>query len=158
MLLTQWGSPCATARVQSYPGSSTLAKIAPELPISEADSEVGRIAALSTPDCVKHSMLLLVLGAMWLVEHTQHRKYVAYCHPKLVPLYGLVGAEDTGLRIDVEGRPTPYCVLLGDYIACVERGLTQLAHAGFSHQEAVASVRWKYGSFTDTNIAESIIG
>lgn len=157
MLLTQRGIPSATARAQSYPGSGTLAEIAPELPIFGADSEVGRIAALSTPDGLKHSLLLLVLGAMWLVEYTQHQRYVAYCHPKLLPLYRLVGAVETGLTVEVDGRPTRYCVLLGDYTACVEGGLMQLAGAGFSKQEAVASVRWKDGRASDNNrVTESV--
>jgi hypothetical protein len=156
MLLTQRGTPCATARAQSYPGSGKLAEIAPELSTFGADSEVGRIAALSAADGLRHSVLLLVLGAMWLVEHTGHRRYVAYCHPKLVPLYQLVGATDAGLTIEVDGRPG-YRVVLGDYSACVENGLRQLVHAGFSQQEAVASVRWRGGRSSDNyGVTESV--
>ena len=146
MLLTRRGIPCATARAQSYPGSGLLPEIAPELPDFGADSEVGRIAALSTGECVKHSVLLLTLGAMWLTEHTEHRRYVAYCHPKLVPLYQLLGAADTGMAVDVEGRPTPYSIVVGDYSAAVGCGLTQLHRAGVSFDDAVAAIRWKYGS------------
>lgn len=157
MLLTQSGNPCATARVQSYPGSGMLPEIAPELPIFGADSEVGRIAALSTEECLKNSLLLLTLGAMWLVEHTEHRRYVAYCHPKLVPLYHLVGAVETGLTVEVERRPTRYCVVVGDHIAAVERGLTQLDQAAFSVDDATAAVRWKFGRTEDSRyLTESV--
>jgi hypothetical protein len=149
LLLRQQGRPCASGRVQSYPATGTLAEIAPGLPDFGADSEIGRIAALRSADCVAYSLLLLVLGAMWLLTHTQHRRYIAYCHPKLLPLYELVGARDTGMSIEVEGRSHPYCVLLGMYESCVESGLAQLRDAGFSEWEAVAAVRCNYGNFSD---------
>jgi hypothetical protein len=149
LLLTQQGKPRATARVQSYPATSTLAEIAPGLPDFGADSEVGRIAAIRSADSVAYSLLLLVLGAMWLLTHTRHRRYIAYCHPKLLPLYELVGARDTGMSIEVAGRSHSHCVLLGMYKSCVESGLAQLRDAGFSEREAVAAVRWNYGNFWD---------
>lgn len=149
MLLTQQGEPRATARVQSYPASGTLAEIAPELPDFGADSEVGRIAAVASADCAKYSLLLLVLGAMWMLAHTGHRRYIAYCHPRLLPLYELIGARDTGMSIDVAGRSHPHCVLLGRYESCVEAGLARLRAAGFSEREAVAAVRWNHGNFGD---------
>jgi len=145
MLLSRSGVPCATARVQSYPGSGTLREIAPALPTLGADSEVGRITAARSDESLKNSLLLLTLGAMWLVEHTEHRRYVAHCHPKLVPLYELVGATDTGLTIDVAGRPTRYSVVAGDYAAAAEGGLAQLSQAAFGADDAMAAVRWKYG-------------
>ena len=81
----------------------------------------------------------------------------AYCHPKLVPLYQLVGVDETGLTIEVDGRPTRYCVVLGAYSACVENGLRQLAHAGLSEQQAAASVRWRYGRSSDNHrVTESV--
>jgi hypothetical protein len=149
MLLSYQGRPQATGRVQAYPASGTLAKIAPELPDFDADSEVGRIAAVRSADSVASSLLLLVLGAMWLLTHTRHRRYLAYCHPKLVPLYEAVGARDTEMTISVDGRSDPYRVLVGEYSRCVEAGSRQLAHAGLSQQDAVAAVRWKYGHFWD---------
>jgi hypothetical protein len=157
MLLLQHGTPRATARVQPYPGSGVLAEIAPHLPSFDVDSEVGRIAALTSADSARYSLVLLVLGAIWLLQHTQHRSYVAYCHPKLLPLYQLVGARDTGLTLEIPGRPNRYCVLLGDYTACVEGGLTQLASAGFGEQDALASVRGQYGtSWDDPRATESV--
>jgi hypothetical protein len=149
LLLTHQGKPRATARVQSYPASGALAGIAPDLPDFGADSEVGRIAALRSADSVADSLLLLVLGAMWLLTHTRHLRYLAYCHPKLTPLYEVVGARDTGVTICVEGRSDPYRVLVGEYGRCVEAGSRQLGHAGFSQLDAVAAVRWKYGHFWD---------
>jgi len=149
LLLKQHGMPRATGRVQSYPATGTLAEIAPELPDFGADSEIGRVAAIRSADSVAYSLLLLVLGAMWMLMHTQHRRYIAYCHPKLFPLYELVGARDTGMSIEVMGRSHPYCVLLGAYANCVEAGLAQLRHTGFSEQEAVAAVRGNYGNFWD---------
>jgi hypothetical protein len=149
MLLTQQGKPCATGRFQSYPAAGTLAEIAPGLPDFGADSEVGRIAAIRSADSVAYCSLLLVLGAMWVLTHTRHRRYIAYCHPKLLPLYELVGARDTGMSIEVAGRSQSHRVLVGMYESCVESGLAQLRDAGFSEREAVAAVRWNYGNFWD---------
>jgi hypothetical protein len=156
MLLLQHGEARATARAQSYPGSGVLGEIAPHLQSFDVDSEVGRIAALRSTDSMRYSLVLLVLGAIWLLEHTQHRSYVAYCHPKLVPLYQLVGARDTGLTLEIPGRPDRYCALLGDYTACVEGGLTQLASTGFGEQDAVAAVRGQHGtSWDDPRVTQS---
>ena len=81
----------------------------------------------------------------------------AYGHPKHVPLYQLVGADGTGLTIEVDGRPTRYCVVLRAYSACVENGLRQLANAGLGEQEAVASVWRRYGLFSDNHrVTESV--
>jgi hypothetical protein len=156
-LLTQHGSACATARVQSFPGSGNLAEMAPDVPTFGADSEVGRIAAsMHSPESAQYPLMVLVLGAMWLLRHTKHQRYLAYCHPKLVPLYRLVGAQDTGVTLAVDGRPDPYCLLLGDYETCVGAGLTQLAHAGFDRREATRSVRCKHGyGWDDSLLGES---
>ncbi|MBV8787547.1 MAG: hypothetical protein JOZ00_12765 [Mycobacterium sp.] len=149
LLLTQHGKPCATARVQPYPTTGTLAEIAPKLPGFGADSEVGRIAATRSTDCAAYSLLLLVLGSMWVLTHTPHRRYVAYCHPKLLPLYGLIGSRDTGMSIEVAGRSHTHCVLVGEYESCAEVGLARLRDAGFTGQDAAAAVRWHCGNFSD---------
>ena len=149
LLLRQQGKPRATGRVQSYPATGTLAEIGPGLPDFGADSEVGRIVAPRSADSVGYSSLLLVLGAMWLLTHTRYRRYIAYCHPKLLPLYELVGARDTGMTIELAGRSHPYCILLGTYAGCVEAGFAQLRHAGISEPEAVDAVRWNCGNSSD---------
>ncbi len=156
-LLSQHGTACATARVQSFPGSGNLAELAPAVPAFGADSEVGRIAAsLRNPQTAHYPLMVLVLGAMWLLQHTKHQRYLAYCHPKLVPLYQLVGARDTGITLDVDGRAAPYSLLLGDYETCVMAGLNQLAHIGFGRRQATASVRCKYGyAWGDDLLSES---
>jgi hypothetical protein len=115
-LLFRDGRPVATARVLPYPTPlSILQELAPDLGSLGADSEVGRIAALPSPDGIPHSISLLALGAAWLIKHTQLRRYVAHCHPKLLDLYRLAGAEVVGTPRPVPGRADPHLVISGRY-------------------------------------------
>jgi hypothetical protein len=115
-LLLRDGRPVATARVLPYPTPlSILKELAPDLGSLEADSEVGRIAALPSPEGIPHSISLLALGAAWLVENTGLRRYVAHCHPRLLDLYRLAGAEVVGGPRPVPGRADPHLVIAGRY-------------------------------------------
>ncbi len=115
-LLLRDGRPVATARVLPYPTPlSILKELAPDLGSLEADSEVGRIAALPSPEGIPHSISLLALGAAWLVENTGLRRYVAHCHPRLLELYRLAGAEVVGGPRPVPGRADPNLIIAGRY-------------------------------------------
>ena len=115
-LLLADGRPAATARVLPYPSRlSTLRELGPALGALEADSEVGRIAAVSSPEGLRYSLMLLALGAGWLLEHTDLRRYAAYCHPKLVDLYRLAGAEVVAGPCPVPGRADPHVIIAGHY-------------------------------------------
>ena len=97
------------------PRCRSCKELAPELGSLEADSEVGRIAALPSPDGIPHSISLLALGAAWLIDNTRLRRYVAHCHPKLLDLYRLAGAEVVGGPRPVPGRADPHLVIAGRY-------------------------------------------
>jgi hypothetical protein len=115
-LLLRDGRPVATARVLPYPTPlSILKELAPDLGSLEADSEVGRIAALPSREGIPHSISLLALGAAWLLENTELRGYVAHCHPKLLDLYRLAGAEVVGGPRLVPGRAESHLVIAGRY-------------------------------------------
>ncbi len=115
-LLLRDGRPVATARVLPHPSHlSTLKDLAPYLGAFDADSEVGRIAALSSPEGIRHSVSLLALGAAWLLENTALRRYVAHCHPKLLDLYRLVGARVVAGPCPVPGRTDPHLIIAGRY-------------------------------------------
>jgi hypothetical protein len=115
-LLFESGAVVATGRALAFPsGLSPLAEVAPDLAASEADSEIGRIAALRSNGAARYSLALLALGARWLLEHTNHRRYVAYCHPVLVDVYRAVGAVDTGRECRVPGRSACHRILCGSY-------------------------------------------
>jgi hypothetical protein len=115
-LLLHDGRPVATARVLPHPSHlSTLKELAPDLGSLGADSQVGRIAALPSSDGIPHSISLLALGAAWLLENTGLRRYVAHCHPKLLDLYRLAGAEVVGGPCPVPGRTDPHLIITGRY-------------------------------------------
>jgi hypothetical protein len=110
------GRPAATARVLPRPSPwSALGELVPGLGALAVDSEVGRIAAVPSPEGVRYSLALLALGAAWLVEHTDLRRYAAYCHPKLLDLYRLAGAEVVGGPCAVPGRSDAHFVIAGRY-------------------------------------------
>ena len=71
LLLLDADRPVATARVLPFP--SRLSSL-PDLPIDlrqmGVDSEVGRVAAVRSPEGLRHSATLLALGAAWLLENT----------------------------------------------------------------------------------------
>jgi hypothetical protein len=126
-VLNERGVPRATARMTPYSTSlSPVLTVSPELLPDGVDSEVGRMAAVRTEQAGTYSLLTLVLGAMWMLEYADYRRYVAYCHPKLLGLYQLVGAEATEHRCDVPGRNTPHHIITGRYEDCVRRGVLLL--------------------------------
>ena len=131
-LLRDAGAPVATARVLRYPSPlspvATLA-LAPAVAGSGADSEVGRIAAVASPQAVRYSLVLLTLGSIWLLRHTGLARYVAYCHPRLLELYRAVGAEDTGLAVAVPGRDEPHRIICGEYADAARLGGQRLGIA-----------------------------
>jgi hypothetical protein len=136
-VLERDGAPVATARCQPYPSNiSTIGEFRPRLTQHDADSEVGRIAAVGSP---LHSLMLLVLGSKWLLESTAHRRFIAYCHPKLVPMYARVGATDTGERCAVPNRDREHHIVVGTYRDCARLGLEML---GISGEQAASAVRW----------------
>ena len=122
-LLRSDGAPVATARVLPYPSPlSPLAALAPALAGSGVDSEVGRIAAVASPQGIRFSLALLAMGSIWLRRNTGLSRYVAYCHPRLLDLYRMVGAEDTGLGVAVPGRDEPHRIICGGYADAARLG------------------------------------
>lgn len=94
-----------------------LGQLPPELADDPGTCEVGRIAATggAGPTGVPYGAALLCLGARWLVEHTDLRRYVAYCRTPLVSLYEAVGASDLGIRFRLPGRTDgAYALVVGD--------------------------------------------
>ncbi|WP_207387002.1 hypothetical protein [Frankia sp. Cppng1_Ct_nod] len=141
MLLLYDGTPVATARSQPYPSDvSDVLGVSRDLPDWGADSEVGRMAAVRSPWSARYSLMVLVLGSMWLLEHTSHRRYVAYCLPKMLRIFRLIGAEDTGETCVVPGRTGRHSIILGSYEDCARLGM---AHLGMSGAEARSAVRWQ---------------
>lgn len=131
-LLFDRGELVATGRALAFPSSlSPLAGLAPDLGTSGADSEIGRIAALCSPDGARYSLLLLALGASFLLRHTSFRRYLAYCHPALVDLYRSAGAHDTGRACRVPGRSAAHRILCGSYADVLRLG-SALVRAGSS--------------------------
>ncbi len=132
------GQPVATGRCQHYPSDISLLE---QLRTTsshalQADSEVGRIASAGSP---VDSLVLLTLGAVWLLESTGHRRYSAYCHPKLLPMYRRLGAWDTGERCAVPDRDTEHVIVSGRYEDCARLGLKML---GADQAQAAAAVRF----------------
>src|SRR4051794_18364343 len=139
-LLLSGEQEVATARVQPFPSEiSPVSDLAARFRDSGADTEVGRVAAVRSPDATRYSLLVLTLGAMWLLESTWHRRFVAYCHPKLLPLYQLVGVEVSGEPCEVPGRADLHHVIVGDYTDVASNGLRLL---GISQAAAHAAIRW----------------
>jgi hypothetical protein len=137
-VLFRGAQPVATARCQHYPSDISLVEQlrATGSRALQADSEVGRIASAGSP---LDALTLLALGAVWLLESTWHRRYTAYCHPKLVPMYHRVGAWDTGERYAVPGRDTEHVIITGRYEDCARLGLQML---GADWAQAAAAVRF----------------
>ena len=127
-LLRKNGEPVSTVRSVRFPSpSSTLSEIG--VSCSEADSEVGRIAAAPGAGSVAHAHLALTLGALWVERNTLHRTFISYTHPNLTPLYLEMGASDTGQTCRVPGRDSAYNVVVGSYEDCARLGLKQLGIA-----------------------------
>lgn len=122
-LLNDGSTPLATARVLPYPS-----KVSPMIELGQgagghdADAEVGRIAAIRSPGAARASLLLLTLGSRWVLRNTLRRRYLAYCHPKLVDLYRLVGAEDLGVSCIVPGRGHAHRIVAGTFADAAHLG------------------------------------
>jgi len=130
----------ATARCQPYPSSlSEIGRLSSTGVRFSADTEVGRLAARRSDDGLMYPLLILALGANYLLECSNRRRYVAHCDPRLIPLYEAVGAVDTGVNVNVPNRPRPHAVLLGSYEECARRGLDLL---GIDRAAARAAIRW----------------
>ena len=77
--------------------------------------EVGRIATRRCSNEIPTSMILLGLGAKWLLQHTTLRRYVAYAKVSVLWLYDRVGAVDLGTRFYIPSRGNfEYGVVLGE--------------------------------------------
>jgi len=139
-LLTEGTLPVATGRVLAYPSRlSPVLGLGQELGAAGADSEVGRIAAARSTGGIRASLILLTLGSIWLLRQSGHRRYVAYCHPKLLDLYRAVGAEDLGISCAVPGRSDEHRIVSGTYDQAAARGARLL---GVSEAQAQRSIRF----------------
>jgi hypothetical protein len=139
-LLTEGSVPVATARVLPYPSAlSPVLGLGQELGEAAGDSEVGRIAAARSADGLRASLIVLTLGSLWVVRNTRHRRYVAYCHPKLVELYRTVGAQDLGISCSVPGRSDPHRIVAGTYERAAALGARLL---GVTEAQAARAIRF----------------
>ncbi len=138
MLVLKEDVPVATGRCQPYPSDiSVVSMVAPAPLRCDADSELGRIAARRSPQSAYYLLVLLTLGARWLLEHTRHRRYVAYCHPKLLDIYQLVGAAYAGESFVIPGRVDRHSIISGSYADCARLG-TALLSSSYAQAGATA--------------------
>jgi hypothetical protein len=137
-VLLHGGRPVATGRAQPYPSEISLVAqlCTTNMRALQADSEVGRIASAGSP---LYAPMLLTFGAVWLLESTRHRHYIAYCHPKLLSMYRRLGAWDTGERWTVPDRDAEHVIVSGRYEDCARLGLEML---GVDRAQAAAIVRF----------------
>ena len=105
----------AVGRVLPYPSRlSSLVDLNQEAGALGADSEIGRVACVADRAAVECALILLTLGSHWLLEHTRLRRYIGYCHPKLLESYRRLGAV-AGEALDVPGRADRYRMISGNY-------------------------------------------
>ena len=77
--------------------------------------EVGRIATRRCANDIPTGLVLLGLGAKWLLQHTHLRRYVAYAKVSVLWLYERVGAVELGTRFHIPDRGDfEYGVVLGE--------------------------------------------
>jgi hypothetical protein len=125
-LLLEDANPVATARLLPYPSElSPVLSLSQDLGI-DADSEIGCIAAVSSPRAFSHALVMMTLGSIWTLRHTRRQRYLAYCHPKLVDLYRLVGAKDIGRACIVPGRSEAHRIVSGSYDEAARLGVALL--------------------------------
>ena len=125
-LLFDRATPVAVGRVLPYPSRlSPLVDLSRVAGAHGADSEIGRVACVANSQLPLSALLLLTLGSQWLLEHTRLRRYVGYCHPKLLVSYAKLGAIP-GQAIRVPDRAVPYCIISGTYEDAARLGLRQL--------------------------------
>ncbi len=102
-----------------------LGRLPADLETATDTCEVSRIATRRCSDGLPASLLLLGMGAEWLLEHTDLRRYVAYARVSVLWLYQKVGAVDLGTRFRISDRgDSEYGVILGglsDAAAAVDR-------------------------------------
>ena len=113
-LLFDQQTPVAVGRVLCHPPRPTATDLSHIARSGGADSEVGRVCCLASRQTHAYPLLLLTLGARWLLEHTPLRRYVAYCHPKLVFTYRKFGAV-AGEELTIPGRADAYRLVSGEY-------------------------------------------
>jgi hypothetical protein len=122
-LLLDGSTPVATARVLPYPSTvSPMLELGQASGCLGAEAEVGRIAAVRSPGAARASLALLTLGSRWLLGNTHRQRYIAYCHPKLVEIYRLVGAEDLGVSCIVPGRSDAHRIVTGTFADAARLG------------------------------------
>jgi hypothetical protein len=135
-LLRKNREPVSTARSVPFPSPfSTLSEIG--ISSSEADSEVGRLAAVPGAESIDHALLVLALGALWVERNSAYRTFISYAHPSLIPLYLEIGACDTGQTCRVPGRDSTHKVLIGSYADCARLVLTRL---GIARRDALQMI------------------
>lgn len=101
--------------------------------------EISRIAARPRSEGVPYAWIGLILGAEWLLKHTEIRRYIAYARSELVSLYRVVGAWETGMRFQIPDRGTAvYNVVTGTLEQAVEKGTSLLAEAAARAEEAAS--------------------
>ena len=114
-LLFDHSRPIAVGRVLPYPSRlSPLVDLSRRAGTLGADSEVGRVACVADSDTPLAAVLLLTLGSRYLLEHTRLRRYIGYCHPKLLDSYARIGAC-AGEELEVPGRADSYRLISGSY-------------------------------------------
>jgi hypothetical protein len=116
-LLLEGTAMVATGRLLPYPSRlSPVRGLMTGEPCRGADSEIGRIAAIRSSSLISYALVLLVLGSFSIIDDDlPWKRYVAYCDPKLVGLYRLIGAGDTGRECVVPGRSRPHRIVTGTF-------------------------------------------
>jgi hypothetical protein len=101
--------------------------------------EISRIAARPRSQGVPYGWIGLILGAEWLLQHTDIRRYIAYARAELVSLYRVVGAWETDMRFQIPERgPAVYSVVTGTIQQAAEKGTSLLAEAAERAEEAAS--------------------
>lgn len=118
-LLREHGSLIGTGRVMRTDSPLCEMRALGHLPAHlDGDTEtceVGRVATRKRADGIPTSLVMLCLGAMWLLRHTDLRRYVAYARVPMLWLYQSVGATDLGTRFQIPDRgDAEYAVILGE--------------------------------------------
>ena len=90
------------------------------------DTEVGRVAVAARGSS-RLVLVTLALGASWMVQHTPHETFIAYCRPRLARLYEYVGARDLGVQVTRVGSDVPYRFVVGRFEVAAERALRLLS-------------------------------
>ena len=103
-----------------------------------ATTEVGRLAVASGRSPLVLPALL-GLGSQWMIDHTPHRNYVAFCNAKLVRAYEAVGATDLGIELPRPGSARTYRFVTGRFDDATERALGLLEAFGHRAQPLISA-------------------